>query len=230
MEKDKDSYGLLNHIFLNFISKQKINNTKPDNEIREKNQTSIVSFIKFPKILNNEIHTPDEPEQSNKETIFNTLSTFFGIKISISDPLGIIVMSALSIFFYIYFANSLLCQLIGLVYPTYHMYKLIVNKKEYNPEPIMKYSIIYSHLEIYAYMAQMILSVYHLKLLIIMALIYMLEYQTDWLDHVYQKTILYDKIMINLMHRLLRQIREESIKINAEYSSKKIENYKSNEK
>jgi len=139
------------------------------------------------------------------------------IKKIISNPIGIIFLSLVSIFGYIYFASYALYQLISLFYPIYCMYTILHPNSVVEEPPektvnLMKYFIIYGHLEAITYIFGLSI-LYHFKILIVSALIYLMGYQPDWLNSLYQKIIFYDTIAWNLLNAMIQRIREEAIKI-----------------
>jgi len=139
------------------------------------------------------------------------------IKKIISNPIGIFFLSLVGIFGYIYFASYALYQLISLFYPIYCMYT-ILHPRSLNVEPpektihLMKYFIIYGHLEAITYIFGLSI-LYHFKILIMGVLIYLMGYQPDWLNSLYQKIIFYDTIAWNLLNAMIQRIRDEAIKI-----------------
>lgn len=158
--------------------------------------------------------TPESAEQKGP-TEFDLLSD---IKKIISNPIGILFLSLVGIFGYIYFASYVLYQLISLLYPIYCMYTILHSGS--NGEPLesggtihlMKYFIIYGHLETITYIFGLSL-LYHFKILIVCVLIYLMGYQPDWLNSLYQKIIFYDTVTWNLLNAIIQRIREEAVKI-----------------
>lgn len=165
------------------------------------------------------------------------------LKKTISDPLGIIILLMVSIFTYIYFASELICQALGLFYPAYYMYTLIPcprngrlesqqsrellhfksPQKSIKIKSIMKYFIIYSHLELITSLTRIVGFYFtHLKILVIISILYMAGYRQDWLSDVYERILMYDKIIFNAGCSNLQKIHQEYTKMSTETTSKKV--------
>lgn len=187
-----------------------LQNNNPSNYFRWPNflSDSLINFYKsrFTKI------DPLEHQINN-----NIIDLFVG---SISDPLSISIIVLLAIFMYIYFANEFICQLFGLFYPIHNLYKLLhfkVSNKLIKIKIIMSYFIIYGHLELFTSISKIFgLYFYHLKILIIIFLLYMINYRQEWLTYIYNKVIYYDKIISNIFFSNLNKFYDESLKINLE--------------
>lgn len=131
----------------------------------------------------------------------------------ISDPLCIASLIGISIFVYIYFAGDFICQVFGLLYPCYCLYSLTNIQDDHALEKrdsLMKFFIIYAHQELLFSALKLIgLYFYHIRFLIIISLLYLLEYQGDLFRQVYETVTLYDKIIISLMSFYFDKIKKE---------------------
>jgi hypothetical protein len=157
-------------------------------------------------------------EKPKKEQVPWIIEKVLGLKKLISDPLWMVLMAVLGIIFFIYFANEFMCQLIGLYYPTYCMYTLLnysVDDRDRKIISIMKYFIVYNHLEVLTYLLKIIFFpfVYHLKFIAIIMLIYSNEYRGDWSHSIYQNAIFYDKVILQMINSIVEWIRDESTKV-----------------
>ena len=160
------------------------------------------------------------------KNINNGINTISHLRKSFTDPLSIIIAGLLSVFIYIYFANDLICQIFGLCYPAYHMYMLLSTKNKdilKNMNPIIKYFLVYTHVEIFASVLKafgMIFS--HMKLSLIFLVIYMTEYRLDWLNTSYDKIIYYDRIIYSVVKKIKTECYRVSNEINNELSDNKL--------
>jgi hypothetical protein len=160
-------------------------------------KSNFMDYIKIPSIFSwSTISTKNnEPPKENMVVIKE-------IKKAVSDPLSIIMIAFASIFSYIYFANEFMCQVLGLFYPIYYLYTLLHKKSNNKSEKIksvMKYFIIYGHLEFLSALLKIFgFYFYHLKILVIMCILYFVGYHQEWLALLYEKTIFYDKIASGL--------------------------------
>lgn len=158
----------------------------------------------------------DELVTDVTKNINSGISTLSYLKKSLNDPLSIVMTSMFSVFVYVYFVNELFCQSIGLCYPTYHMYAIIETKNNNTMSTIKlmtKYFLIYSHIEITMTVLKIFgLEFLHAKFLLIVGLVYMTEYQLDWLDNLYNRLIYYDKLFV----LIVKKIRAECQKIGPE--------------
>ena len=172
---------------------------------------------------------PDELVTDVTKNINSGINTLSNLKKSLTDPLSVIIISLFSIFVYVYFANDLICQILGLCYPAYHMYTLLQSKnKDYLTimKPIMKYFVIYTHIEVIAAIFKVFGLIFsHLKFSLIFLIIYMTEYRLDWLDNMCDKIIYYDKIICSILKRIQLEFYKISSEINTEINGKsKVKN------
>lgn len=135
------------------------------------------------------------------------------IKKYISDPLGFIIVLLGSLFAYIYFAGELICQILGLFCPCYYLYTLLhfrSSQKSKKVRSFIKYIIMYGHLEIISSILKIFgFYFFHLKILIIISLLYMVGYRQEWLEKTYDTIIFYDKIMIGLFYSAINKFWNE---------------------
>lgn len=156
------------------------------------NTSSIIKYI-TPTRLSDYFDKTSEKDTNNK---------FF------NDPLKIICSIVAVLIFYFYFANNLVCHVIGLFYPSY----LLLDNSQ-NMMQLMdfrKYFIIYSHLEFIFMITGLVgLHFYHLKVLILLALVYILQYRPTMLKSVYLKLFYYDTIIYLTMKNIYKYIAQE---------------------
>lgn len=206
---------------------------------------NIFNYIKMPSFLtwNNDNNISDNINIHNKNISDNndTPSTKKGIiihnskkfkdkfvifnelKKSASDPLSVIIVLLVSIFSYVYFANELMCQVFGLFYPIYYLYTLLHKKSSNKAEKIrsiMRYFIIYGHLEfLSAFFRLFGFYFYHLKILIIISILYMAGYRQKWVASLYENMIFYDKIMLALLYSGANKIYLEYYRIKSDVAN-----------
>ena len=167
-------------------------------------------------------NTPAKPIDDGSIASSNIVSN---LKTTIRDPLSIIAIAISCIIIYIYFANELIYQLLGLFYPNYRIYCLLHGTNQDNDKvdriiSVMKYFVIYAHLEFVSICTG--LYFYHLKILVILFALYMLEYHHQWLSKVFATVIFYDKIVLGLLQSGLNKLYTEYIAIkNSLMESKK---------
>lgn len=163
-----------------------------------------------------ETELADTVIEQTPAAVSNAVAVWQVLKKSLSDPLGFIIMLFSSVIMYIYFANDFFCKIVGLIYPAYYTNYLLHVKTEDRVrkiKSIMKYYIIYSHLEIISYIVYFMPMLYHLKIICLLLLIYTMEYRNDWLNNIYRQVIIYDQVMGNLFSAIVNRIQEESTKI-----------------
>lgn len=195
----------------------------------ESSAYNIFNYIRIPNFIQNLMgHTQSENknEQLNitNDISANAFSLLFGIKKSLADPLAILITTIIGLFIYIYFANEFMCQALGLFYPCYHTYALLhynIQDKADKIKSMMRYFIIYGHIELLMAIAKLFdMYFYHLKILVILILLYMTHYRFSILDYLYQKLIFYDKILVGLFGSAILKLHIESTKISTELENK----------
>jgi len=143
-------------------------------------------------------------DDKSNTIIKNASSMLTEAKKNISDPLTIAGLISASLFIFFYFANELVYQIIGLYYPCYYLYTLIHYRhaqKANKIKSIMKYFIIYGHMELLACIVELFgFYLHHPKIVIILSLLYMAGYKQLWLDNLYDKVIFYDKIILGFIY------------------------------
>ncbi|XWV25846.1 hypothetical protein QJ857_gp1236 [Tupanvirus soda lake] len=196
----------------------------------------LLNYLKFPFLFNwytqsstettteKEIIMHDSENKNNRKSK-DKFIIINEIKKSASDPLSIIIMVIITLFSYIYFAGELICQVLGLFYPTYYLYTLLhkrsANKAE-KVKSIMKYFIVHAHLEFLSTILGAIgFHFYHLKILVILAILYMAGYRQLWLAGLYDKLIFYDKIIFGLAQSAINKFYVEYMNIKSEVSGTK---------
>jgi hypothetical protein len=140
----------------------------------------------------------------------NLFKNYYNINLEkvTTDPLYLIAITTIMMFLYIYFINNFYCQLIGLVYPTYHAYQFMsaTSRKLEDMKSILKYFTLYSHMELITCLSSLInLPMLHFKFFVYSILIYFLKFQTTSLDDLYARVIHYDKVLLQQCHQQLSQ-------------------------
>lgn len=186
-------------------------------------QFSIMNYIKLPWFLYPATNTVivSEDKQPKPNIASNALSLLFEFKKSVTDPLGILVLAVISIITYIYFASDFLCQLIGLFYPSYYMYILLnyrIAGKAEKIKSMMRYFIIYGHMEFVTWMFRLIgfPVFHHIKILLLLGSVYMAKYRPKWLALIYQKIIFYDQVGLGLCCSSFSKISSEYGKVSSQ--------------
>ena len=156
-------------------------------------------------------------ENNTKNSMADAMNFFINLKNYISDPLAIFFMCVGFFISYIYFAGEILCQFIGLFYPCYYIYTLMHNKipdKTVKIRSIMKYFIIYAHTEFISTFFKIIglPMFYHIKILVLIAFIYSAQYRNEWINNIYDKTIIYDRIVLSLCYSSYQKLVDEYYK------------------
>lgn len=186
-------------LFLN-IFQQPIKNIISDTEPNDK-----------PIIPNKIKSIKSDKTKNNKFLIVNEIKKFS------SDPLRIIIVALISIFFYIYFANEFMCHILGLFYPLYYLYILMHYRNANCSEKIrsmIKYFIIYGHIDFLSSLTKIVgVYLYHLKIFVILCVLYMTGYQREWLNVCYDSVIFYDRIFLNMILTFINKIYNEYIRL-----------------
>lgn len=159
---------------------------------------------------------PDELVTDVTKNINNGLNTVSVLREYLSDPLSLILMGLFGIFVYAYFTNDAMCQFFGLAYPAYHMYMVKPNKMDKVMGPIIKYFLIYTHIEFVSMVIRAFnIVAHHLKLALVICLIYLTEHRLDWLNALYDRMVHYDRIA----YTVAKRFKDEFYKVSAEINS-----------
>ncbi|XWV24612.1 hypothetical protein QJ856_gp1175 [Tupanvirus deep ocean] len=192
----------------------------------------ILNYFKLPSlfawytqpVIQNEVTIHNKENASAKKSKENYF-IINEIKKSASDPLSIIIMVIIALFSYIYFAGEFICQMLGLFYPTYYLYTLLHKRSSNKVEKvksIIKYFIVYGHLEFLSALFSIFgFHFYHLKILVILSILYMAGYRQIWLAGVYNKIIFYDKILIGLVQSATNKFYIEYTSVKSQVSNTK---------
>ncbi len=155
--------------------------------------------------------------KSKKTKSDEKLSIVKEIKKTSSDPLSIIIVVFISLFFYIYFANDFMCHLFGLFYPLYYLYTLMHYRNTNCSEKIrsvVKYFIIYGHIEFLSSLLKIVgVNFYHLKILVIICALYMTGYRQEWLNTCYDNVIFYDRVFLGMISSTINKIYTEHVRV-----------------
>lgn len=113
------------------------------------------------------------------------------------------------ILFVYHFVNNIIFKSIGTFYPSHYVYSIILKNDRENLEKlkiILKYFVLYCHLELLMELLKIIgLQSMLLEMGIIMVLLYMVVYQNLLLSSLYDKIMLYEKIIFNTCHKYLEK-------------------------
>lgn len=155
----------------------------------------------------------------NSSTLNENSNLFDQLKMKITDPLAIIFTLLGGIFIYIYFANQWIYQFIGLIIPSYYLYKLLHFKCSNRAQKIksmIQYFILYSHIEVITLFFSLIgMYFYHLKIMIVIIILYLIEYRPNWLNILYTRIIRFDKIVFGISSSLTNKLIEEYNRISS---------------
>lgn len=144
------------------------------------------------------------------------------IKNILSDSFNVLIIGSICFLSYVYLANEFICQIIGLYYPIYFYHKQFINelsdeffqfknvfdkkmdmmiKKNNTLNYFIKYLFLYSHIEFISYPIRLffISFFYHIKIIILFLLVYILINKKDILNLLYEKIILVDKYIVNII-------------------------------
>lgn len=130
------------------------------------------------------------------------------------NPLRQLIITMLFILGYIYFANDFMCQLIGLYYPCYYLFIILhsnkITKKLSQFQLMGKYFILYGHVEFVSMILKFIgfPLFHHIKILVLAFFVYSFHYR-EWMNPVYKRMVMYDKIFLRMCRSLLTRILEE---------------------
>lgn len=133
---------------------------------------------------------------------FDIFSSIKNLQKKISgEPFKILISTILGIFAYIYLAGQIFCHFFGLCLPIFYFYQQSLTlDKEKKFNSLLQYIVIFTHLETASLFYGLFnFYFYHLKLLTIFILVYLLFYQNEILEIVYEKLILYDNMMIMII-------------------------------
>lgn len=142
--------------------------------------------------LLNKLNFPQAVNTGSEINIFLFLQTFMSYLLN--EPLRLALTIIFGVFAYIYFASQLVCQIFGLFLPIVYLHQKFYSAKNVQEmEPIYQYLVIYTHLEILSAIFNLFnLYFYHLKLLTIFILIYLVVYQEELLAILYDNLLFYD--------------------------------------
>lgn len=194
-------------------STQKVSTQKP------LGRESWYNFIRIPSFLRKATDV--------KNPLVESIDIISTLKGYLSDPLGMMTIVFSSFILFLYFASEFICQIVGLFYPAYYLYTImhykIPNKLE-KLSLLLKYFIIYAHLELVSSLLKIFgLYLYHLKILITIAILYLFGYQTNALVEIYGQILFYDKILFKLMNSGINRILTEYAVIKKEMEKHKEE-------
>ncbi len=178
-----------------------------------KNIESLISNEEISKINKKYFGIDDD-----KKTGFLYWFNFF-VKERKLDPLAVVLFLFSGIFIYIYFASEFFCQVLGLFYPIYYLYALLNMPQDIQTnikiKLVMKYFVMYGHLEFISSMLKIIgLYLSHMKIIVIIFLLYLVGYNKSMLDYFYDKTLCYNKLTIKLFTNISGIVKNEYSKIN----------------
>lgn len=107
---------------------------------------------------------------------------------------------------YIYFANFIIYQIIGVFVPLYFGYQIISVKNNIKQlRALIKYFIIYGHIEFLF----IFLNLYHIRILMVTLLVTSFKYDIEIISEVYNKLISYDKRIISFLQIFINKISQE---------------------
>jgi hypothetical protein len=239
LDKLNDEYfkELFNSVPFFHVNESKIDSeTQNQSEVQTDNKFNILNYVKLPLLFNmfqqpelrsvEPIKTEKEGKSTitkldNKSRVQNDKILFVNkIKKNASDPLSIIIVLIFSIFFYIYFANEFVYQVLGLFYPTYYLYTLMhyrnTNYRE-KIRSIIKYFIIYGHIEFISSLLKLVgIYFYHLKILVIICALYITGYRQEWLNSFYDNMIFYDRVILDVILTTTNKFYEEYTRIKSD--------------
>jgi len=160
-------------------------------------------------------HTPHTPHTSKKDFIIvkdasepNYITIW---KQKLTEPFSMLVIGSVTFLSYVYMANDFACQAVGLYYPSYQMSKtlnqVMPDKKE-KLIGLLQYFIIYAHLEAISYPFKMLHIPLngHAKFIILIYLIYLLDYRRDLLAGIYQKIRKIDNTALTYVNDAMKLI------------------------
>jgi hypothetical protein len=117
------------------------------------------------------------------------------------DPRILVILVVAFSLFVGYSVCSFVSKSLGLFYPSYHVYHTITmnNKESMDKLKIMiKYFVLYSHLELLETLFQIMgLQWCFLKMITIIVLLYITFNESLWINIIYEKIILYDRLLLN---------------------------------
>ena len=129
------------------------------------------------------------------------------------SPLQVIMACCFSLFLFIYFSNEFMCTAVGLFYPAYRMYLLLTDPKSQALViyiPVLHYSIIYTHITLAAItLGCFDLYLYHLRLALILFVLYLWACDTNRLASWYDAILFYDRLILRLGCNIWARLVEE---------------------
>lgn len=184
----------------------------------KRSRFNVLGYFKIPFILSYFINN-----SVNQQTDHNVVDVLSPIKNYIYDPLAILGIGIGSLVMYIYFANDFMCKMVGFFYPCYLVQKLLYNKEE-NSDKIkffMKYFVVYGHTEfILSFPGWFGMQFYHLRIILLISLLYTLQYRPNTLEYIYQKTIFYDNVIVQMITKGISKIYREFTNISNQLNQK----------
>ncbi|AGC02162.1 hypothetical protein H012_gp292 [Acanthamoeba polyphaga moumouvirus] len=173
------------------------------------------NYTRFAKVLDaikSQSNTNVESIQDPRiifQNFYNKIKTFS------NGPLGYSVILSFCVLFYFYFANNFIYYLIGLFIPGYWTYLLLSDENFIiiDIKDMAIYFVIFSHLEFFSFIFESAISLIYLKIAIIIFFNNILVYNKDLLKTIYEKIIVFDKVVITFMGFVLVKLYNEFIKI-----------------
>lgn len=128
-----------------------------------------------------------------------------------TDPLFVIIVFFITIFSYIYFANEIIVLLLGLAYPIYSWYEPLMVKFNISfVQSFVKYLVVFTHIQVITSVTGSFNYYFtHLKIFIIIIMIYITKYRESWLTDIYNKIIEIDRFVLATIYSFFIMIRQE---------------------
>lgn len=138
----------------------------------------------------------------------------------ITDPLYLFGGIFLSFFLFIYFACELMAQIIVLIY-SLHCLALFESQDTEQISVCIKYFVLYFQMElIFTVLSVVNLTLYHIKIFLIVFLIYSSKCRIQLFHNIYDGVMIYNKVAINLICYYLYQFYETFLMIKSDITEK----------
>jgi hypothetical protein len=122
-----------------------------------------------------------------------------------TDPLHGIVIFIFLIYYFIYFANEFLFQIIGLAYPIFYIHRN-TNKND----TLLKYLTVFVHINSFTLITSYFNYTFiHLKIILVIILWYTSRYRENMMDKIYNEIIAIDILVYNKLNQFITFINNE---------------------
>lgn len=153
--------------------------------------TKYIDYFKSFTIMENPTESSRQDMEILVKNISNNLTTFT------KDPIGMVVSSLMLLLVYFCFATTFIYKGISLFIPSYCIYHVLNSNtnQEVKYKNILTYFFVYSHIEFISDILETVgFGLLHLKIALVVVLLYTVHYRNEWLEMIYNKIVYFDTI------------------------------------